>query len=88
MQKWVKFDQKWILWLISIPEMYTFIYITVMVWKLQHLICLKKKLGSPPPHGVVKAQVYKYNEIYTIVNKPCWFCLYSFVFIQYEYFCK
>ena len=34
--------QKWILWLISIPEMYTFIYITVIVWKLQHSICFKK----------------------------------------------
>ena len=34
--------QKWILWLMSIPEMYTFIYITVIVWKLQHSICFKK----------------------------------------------
>ena len=34
--------QKWILWLISIPEMYTFIYITVILWKLQHSICFKK----------------------------------------------
>ena len=34
--------QKWILWLISIPEMYTFINITVIFWKLQHLICFKK----------------------------------------------
>ena len=34
--------KKWILWLISIPEMYTFINITVIVWKLQHSICFKK----------------------------------------------
>ena len=40
--------QKWILWLISIPEMYTFIYITVIVWKLQHSM-FQKILGSHLP---------------------------------------
>ena len=39
---------KWILWLISIPEMYTFIYITVIVWKLQHSICFKKNWVHTP----------------------------------------
>ena len=34
--------QKWILWLIFIPEMYTFIYISVIIWKLQHSISFKK----------------------------------------------
>ena len=48
----VKFDiKKWILWLISIPEMYTFIYITVMVWKLQHLICFTKFWVHTPLKG-------------------------------------
>ena len=30
------------------PEMYTFIDITVIIWKLQHSICFKKNLGSHP----------------------------------------
>ena len=38
--------QKWILWLISIPEMYTFIYISVIIWKLQHSDVFQKNLGS------------------------------------------
>ena len=37
--------QKWILWLISIPKMYTFIYIKVIVWESHHSICFKKMWG-------------------------------------------
>ena len=39
--------QKWILWLISIQKMYIFIYITVVVWELQHSICFKKNGFTP-----------------------------------------
>ena len=40
--------QNWDLRLISIPEMYTFIYISVIIWKLQHSICFFKKWVHTP----------------------------------------
>ena len=64
--------QKWILWLISFPEMYTFIYISVIIWKLQHSICLKK-MGSHPlnKRGALKSWLYlkAYIQIYTLMSR-------------------
>ena len=51
--------QKWILWLISIPKMYTFIYITVIVWKLQHSICFKQIwVDTPLKEHYANPQIY------------------------------
>ena len=43
--------QKWILWLISIPNMYTFIYITVKVEKLLRSLFLSNFLGWHQPEN-------------------------------------
>ena len=45
--------QKQILWLIYIPEMYTFIYITVIVRKLQHAIFIHNFWVNTPLNTVL-----------------------------------
>ena len=64
--------QKWILWLISIPEMYTFIYISVIIWKLQHSICFKKNLGSHPRYVKILLYLGLLAAILIFFLQPSW----------------
>ena len=57
--------QKWILWLISISEMYTYIYITVIVSKLQHSICFKY-FGFTPLLNEYNAYTSKFPKLFSI----------------------
>ena len=60
--------KKWIFWLISIPDMYTFIYITIIVWNLQHSICFQKKKKNgftpPPSCSITGTQLFPSISLY------------------------